>query len=287
MTSTELLKQGVDAARAGRKAEARTLLIQAVEIDPQNEMAWIWLSGLMEDLEDRIIACENALTINPANVKVRTYLDGLLREKNDALTMERQKDRVETDSNIAPIHSSAQRKPEAKSNPYSLALQLEQDGKLDEALDEYKSLAARTKRSADFDFIYKQIVRIEGLQKENIQYVPPSTSVWRLTLTWPLVYLSFAFVQVGLNPFLHSRLYMWLSFPWVVLGSFALSLSEIRVRHVVWQKIFLEDGDGSTFARVILAIAGWLFVLIPFVLLILDSLSRLRNFQIPPEPFFR
>ena len=287
MTSTELLRRGVEAARAGRKAEARELLVQVVEVDPQSEIAWIWLSGLMDDLEDRIIACENALTINPANMKVRTYLERLLREKNDALKMKRQNAGVEAESISAPIPSPVQRKPEVQSNPYSLAQQLEQDGKLDEALDEYKALAARTKKSADFDFIYKQIVRIEGLQKENIQYVPPSTSVLRMTFTWPLLYLSFAFVQVGLNPFLHSRLYMWLSFPWVVLGSFFLSLSEIRVRHVIWQKIFLEDGDGSTFARIVLAIAGWLFVLIPFVLLILDSLSRLQNFQIPPEPFFR
>ena len=287
MTSTELLRRGVEAARAGRKAEARELLIQAVEVDPQSEMAWIWLSGLMDDLEDRIIACENALTINPANVKVRTYLEGLLKEKNDSIALERQNAGPEAESNIAPVLSPVHRKPEARSNPYSLAQQLEQDGKLDEALDEYKSLAARTKKSADFDFIYKQIVRIEGLQKENIQYVPPSTSVWRMTFTWPLLYLSFAFVQVGLNPFLHSKIYMWLSFPWVLVGSFFLSLSEIRVRHVVWQKIFLEDGDGSTFARVVLGIAGWLFVLIPFALLILDSLSRLQNFQIPPEPFFR
>jgi len=287
VTSTELLSRGVEAARAGRKAEARELLVQVVEIDPQSEIAWMWLSGLMEDLEDRIIACENVLTINPANVKVKTYLESLRREKRNSMAAEEQNTGMQIGPNTAPIRSTVQSKSEETSNPLWLAQQFEQDGKLDEALDEYKALAARTKKSADFDFIYKQIVRIEGLQKENIQYVPPSTSVLRMTFTWPLLYLSFAFVQVGLNPFLHSRLYMWLSFPWVVLGSFALSLSEIRVRHVIWQKIFLEDGDGSTFARVVLAITGWLFVLIPFVLLVLDSLSRLQNFQIPPEPFFR
>jgi hypothetical protein len=31
-------------------------------------MKWpVWLSGLVHSLEDRIIACENALTINPEN----------------------------------------------------------------------------------------------------------------------------------------------------------------------------------------------------------------------------
>jgi len=54
----EVLQRAIQAARAGRKIEARDLLIQIVETDPENEMAWVWLSGLVDSLEDRIIACE-------------------------------------------------------------------------------------------------------------------------------------------------------------------------------------------------------------------------------------
>ena len=287
MTSVELLGQGVEAARAGRRVEARELFMQVVEIDPRNEMAWMWLAGLVESLEDRIIACENVLTINPGNAKVKTYLDGLLQQKGGHARVEKHAEAIDAKVDSAPsFQAPLQEKIVGKTNLYSLAEQLEEDGKFDEALDEYKALAAKTKKSTDFDFIYKQIVRIEGLQKENVQYIPPSTSILRMTFTWPLLYLSFALVQVGLKPFAHPA-YIWLGLPWVVFGSFLLSLSEIRVRHVIWQKIFLEDGNGSTFARIVLAIAGWLFVLIPFVLILLDSLARLQSFQIPPEPFFR
>src|SRR5512140_930687 len=84
-SSAQVLQRAVQAARAGRKIEARDLLIELVEREPQNEMAWMWLSGLVDSLEDRIIACENVLTINPANDKVRDYLADLQRQHADSL----------------------------------------------------------------------------------------------------------------------------------------------------------------------------------------------------------
>ena len=41
MSSTEVLQSAIQAARAGRKKEARDLLIELVENDPQNEMVGI------------------------------------------------------------------------------------------------------------------------------------------------------------------------------------------------------------------------------------------------------
>jgi hypothetical protein len=79
--------------------------------------------------------------------------------------------------------------------------------------------------------------------------------------------------------------YLWLGLPVVVLGSFLLSLAEVRSNHVVWQKLFSEHGDGSSFARLMAATAGWFLVILPHILIILDSLNRLQNFKIPPAPF--
>ena len=70
MTGDELLRRGVEAARVGRRTEAREILLRVVDQDPRNEMAWAWLTGLVDGLEDKIIACENVLTINPGNEKV-------------------------------------------------------------------------------------------------------------------------------------------------------------------------------------------------------------------------
>src|SRR3990170_3743612 len=81
MSSVDLLRQAIEAARGGRKEQARDLLLQVVDKDPHNEEAWMWLSGLVDMLEDRIIACENVLTINPENHKARQYLQTLYRER--------------------------------------------------------------------------------------------------------------------------------------------------------------------------------------------------------------
>jgi hypothetical protein len=66
-----------------------------------------------------------------------------------------------------------------------------------------------------------------------------------------------------------------------------LAVSEVRSRHMIWQRLFLEQGSGSGFARSVLALAGCVFIIVPFALMLLNSLARLQNFQIPPEPFFR
>ena len=341
MSSIEGLQKAIQAARAGRKVEARDLLIQIVEINPQNETAWVWLTGLVDSLEDRIIACENVLTINPANQKVRVFLEelqsqqqSLLEDKNreDAITLFNQakvyverndkatalqlaKQALEkydsyenpwlligrissdTDQRMEAFQKAHQINPsnketvlalsptvDLKANPISAAARLEQLGQFEEALKAYHELASKAKNSSEFDHIYKQIVRIEGLKKENIRYVAPSSSIARLTFTWPLLYLSLALVQVGLNPFAHPVFYLWLGLTLVVLGSFLLSLTEVRSSHIVWEKLFNEQGDGSQFARLVTASLGWFFIIIPHILLFFDSLNRLRNFTIPPMP---
>ena len=66
MTSTgELLQKGINAAKDKRIVEARSILKQVVKLDPRNEMAWLWLSGVVETDEQRIVCLENVLAINP------------------------------------------------------------------------------------------------------------------------------------------------------------------------------------------------------------------------------
>lgn len=64
---TELLRQGIAAAKAGREQEARHVLLQVTDLDERNEQAWLWLSGIVESLEDRRVCLENVLAINPNN----------------------------------------------------------------------------------------------------------------------------------------------------------------------------------------------------------------------------
>ena len=288
MISGELLRQGAEAARAGRRVDARAIFLRVVETEPRNEMAWIWLTGLVDDLEDKIIACENVLTINPANEKVKAYLHTLLEQRAAIASQSTRDERSEVQKPTALVLHQPIRKSEKIPDLFSQAERLEHAGKIEEALQAYEQLAAKTKDSRTFDYIYRQIVRLEGLQREKIRFVSPTSSLLRMTFTWPLLYASFALIQIGLNPIAHLSFFLWISLlPLVALGSFLLALSEVPTRHSIWQKLFMEDGSGSRFARIVLAVAGWVLIIVPFALMLMNSLARLQNFQIPPEPFFR
>lgn len=61
----QLLQQGIAAAKAGQKDQARQILQQAVKIDPRNETIWLWLSSVAKDDKERIFCLKQILSINP------------------------------------------------------------------------------------------------------------------------------------------------------------------------------------------------------------------------------
>lgn len=72
-----MVREGINAYRAGRKDEARALLMRAVELDQYNEMGWIWLSAVVDTPEEQRTCLENVLVINPNNETARKGLDVL------------------------------------------------------------------------------------------------------------------------------------------------------------------------------------------------------------------
>lgn len=72
-----VLKEAIAAAKAGQRPRARELLLELIEQDPHNEAAWLWLSGLLPTLNERITALETALTINPHNTQAQQQLQKL------------------------------------------------------------------------------------------------------------------------------------------------------------------------------------------------------------------
>ena len=73
----QLLREGVEAARAGDKAAARDLFEQVTELDESNEQAWFRLAAVVESDEERRVCLENVLHINPDNERARQILDRL------------------------------------------------------------------------------------------------------------------------------------------------------------------------------------------------------------------
>jgi len=250
--AVELFNKARTCAETGDVLRALRLAQQATQKYDGYEDAWLLVAELSSHVDQKIATLEKAHALNLANVQTVTLLDEACHLRDD---------------------------------PLRAAIHYEQVGKFDKALKIYNELATKAKDSREFDQIYRQIVRIEGLQKENIHYVAPQSSILRLAFGWPLLYLFLVLMQVGLNPFAHPAFLLWLGLPLVVVGSFLLSISEIRSKHVFWQKVFSEEGEGSSSARLATAAAGWLLVIFPHLFLLLDSINRLRIFRIPHEPF--
>jgi hypothetical protein len=69
-----LLEQAIVHVNAGELEEGRTVLERVLEQDPQNDRAWVWLSGCVEDPKQREICLGQALRVNPDN---QAALDGM------------------------------------------------------------------------------------------------------------------------------------------------------------------------------------------------------------------
>lgn len=64
---TRLLAEGMAAAKAGDRARARELLTQVITINTRNELAWLWMSSILETPAQRRDCLVRVLIINPSN----------------------------------------------------------------------------------------------------------------------------------------------------------------------------------------------------------------------------
>jgi hypothetical protein len=69
-----MLQQAMAAVNAGDLVQGRALLESVLEQDPNNDWAWVWLSGCVEDPLQRRICLQQALKANPENPAA---LDGI------------------------------------------------------------------------------------------------------------------------------------------------------------------------------------------------------------------
>lgn len=68
-----LLRRGISAAQNGDREHARTLLNEAVEIDPQSEDGWMWLASISDYPEELLAFLNHALEINPGNQRAAEW----------------------------------------------------------------------------------------------------------------------------------------------------------------------------------------------------------------------
>ncbi len=102
-----MLREGIDALKSGRRDDARTLFLKVVDIDQLNEQGWLWLSAVVETVEDQQTCLENVLQINPANERARQGLQYIAQQK--------------ASGSMAPIISGAPLSPKAPPAPSAMS----------------------------------------------------------------------------------------------------------------------------------------------------------------------
>ncbi|MEA3338484.1 MAG: hypothetical protein U9R15_00820 [Chloroflexota bacterium] len=80
----DLLREGIGAAKSGQRERARDLLMRVVERAEENVAAWLWLSGVVDGLEDQEICLENVLALDPDNAHARNGLAWVRRQAVDS-----------------------------------------------------------------------------------------------------------------------------------------------------------------------------------------------------------
>ncbi len=80
---SRLLKAGMEAVKEERLEEAKELLYQVIDLDEGNEKAWLWLSGVVLGVDERIVCLENVLAVNPHHQLARQGLRYLQAQRRE------------------------------------------------------------------------------------------------------------------------------------------------------------------------------------------------------------
>lgn len=73
-TQTEQLQQAITLLRSGDKQNGGRILAEILKADPQNELAWLWMSGVVATGEQREHCLQQVLRVNPHNQIAREGL---------------------------------------------------------------------------------------------------------------------------------------------------------------------------------------------------------------------
>ncbi len=76
-----LFNQTIAEKKAGNKETAKRLLAEIVKKNPQNEMAWLWLSLCVGSIDQKEYCLSKALSINPTNQNAKKALEKLQPNK--------------------------------------------------------------------------------------------------------------------------------------------------------------------------------------------------------------
>ena len=75
--ASSTLRQAIDAIKAGRTVTGKRLLVNVLQAEPHDELAWLWMTSVYSSNELRRICLQHVLDINPANRQAQRGLASL------------------------------------------------------------------------------------------------------------------------------------------------------------------------------------------------------------------
>jgi tetratricopeptide (TPR) repeat protein len=280
------LRQAIQAAKAGRRAEAQQLLLQLVEVDPHQEMAWLWLSELVEEPQDKIIALENALTLNyrPAVAERLAKLKEQITPRPSPLEFDSEPLLVEPEPEPdEDVWQYAPPKPEE--DPLLVQARVyDEAGDLKRAIKAYRKAKRKAKSAVDRHRAERLLADTEKRYRlSRIKETSSRTRLVRLSVGPMLVY--------GLLLFIHGGFSLLRLNPLLCIGGLPLLLGSLLLvgvtqfpGHTFWQELLGENGLRKRPFRLLLHAVGLLLLILPFLLIYLDAQQRLSEYQ-PVYPF--
>jgi len=74
----DALQRSIVMIKSGDYGGGSDILYSLVELEPGNELAWLWLAACIEDMEEKIFCLNRVLAINPENEVAQQALDQLM-----------------------------------------------------------------------------------------------------------------------------------------------------------------------------------------------------------------
>jgi tetratricopeptide (TPR) repeat protein len=237
--------------RKGHKEQALENLLRYVEVDDSNPRVWYMLAELAPRLDDKIIALENVLTLDPSYAGARARLDKLRQS-------------VE--------------------NPLTLGALYEAQGDLDNAINQYIQASMQANSLADRLEARRRLeyAQIKVLAPDYKPISPPLTLA-RLAVGPVFMFAVLLFLHGGMR-LLPTIIPLLLGSASILFGSALIAVTNTMPLLSYWYSWWQKQGlKNEAVARVALLTSGVTLLLGPYALLFTHAFFQL-NFYLKNLP---
>lgn len=229
-------------AKDGRFHEARAQLLKIAAKEQDNVQIWLLLGVLVDNIEDKIVAIENVLQLEPYHGDAQKLLKSRLQGEVDKLTQGR-------------------------------AHEQKHDWK--NAFEAYETAVIISPIENEREIARHRLLALKKIYDPNLS-TNPTLTLARLTIGPPVLYGLLILIHSGLNP-LYIPSLSCLGGLVVLVGSLMWTAVRDSAKHPLWENIpaIIQEN------RQVLPIAGFILTLIPFIVLIVSAINRLSLYQVP------